>query len=156
MTSTVQPVAGLNDIVEFAGLSDDGRRRHEMLNLARRLGGAFDECAAFLWLYDDEKEVLHLDHYEPMELAGQPRKLERVAIPCTREQSTDERRIREITRESLVIRDWLQLRRLSIVAGHAVATRPPRHQRNIYRERTDKCPGNQKFSAMRGTKVGSE
>lgn len=54
------------ELLNFAGLPDDGRHRDEMLKLARQLAlRPSENMAAFLWLHDEDKCRLHLDYQHP-------------------------------------------------------------------------------------------
>ncbi len=99
---------GYREITRFAGLSEDGRRRKEMLVTARKLSGQ-DESAAFLWLYDEEKEHFHLDYYQPLE---PERELKRLSIPCKLPQSDVFEEIRRITFNESRLNEWLKFRNL--------------------------------------------
>lgn len=102
-----QPTEGYREIAQFAGLPDDSRRREEMLWVARRLSGQYDLCAALLWLYDEENEQFHLDHYEPMEA---DRRLARLSLRCDRATAHDREHIEGVgvvTANSDRVNRWL-------------------------------------------------
>ena len=95
---------GYSLIAEFAGSSDDGRKRREMLQLACKLSSSERACVALLWLYDPEKERLHLDHYEPLD--DPQRELKRVSISFPRGSLEDRGAVGRATSEQPAVRSW--------------------------------------------------
>lgn len=103
----------IRELLEFASLPDDDRKRNEALDLARKLTGQYDKSAVLLWLYDKEKERFHLDHHHPISSQEGPGRLARKSVVVPLSSKDEKKTIDAAIRSQRDVLAWLSSRGLS-------------------------------------------